>query len=160
MLVVADSSPLIALIAIGHIEILPKLFDSVVIPQEIAAELSGSKRPAPVVNFISSPPAWLSVRAPKSVELITQLHAGERAAISLAVEIEADLLLIDDLDGRREAVKRNVPITGTIGILELAASEGLLELGDAFARLKRTDFWISHDLLDERLHLHRSRRRT
>ena len=38
--------------------------------------------------------------------------------------------------------------------LEMAADQGLLDLKDAFARVKKTDFWISHDLLDDRLRQH------
>jgi len=93
------------------------------------------------------------------VESIPDLHEGERAAISLAVELKADLVLIDETRGRSEAQARNLPITGTIGILERAAEEGLLELGEAFERIKKTDFWIPSRLLDTELDKFRNRRR-
>jgi predicted nucleic acid-binding protein len=48
-------------------------------------------------------------------------------------------------------------IAGTIGILELAATRQLLDLAEAFGRIKQTDFWISHELLDRRLSLYQSR---
>jgi hypothetical protein len=44
-------------------------------------------------------------------------------------------------------------------VLELAAEQRLLDLEDAFARLKKTDFWISPQLLDERLKLQLARKR-
>ncbi|HVA50702.1 MAG TPA: DUF3368 domain-containing protein [Pirellulales bacterium] len=69
------------------------------------------------------------------------------------MELKADLLLIDDSQGRKAAASRQIPFTGTIGVLELAADRGLLNLRDAFERVKQTDFWISPDLLDERLKL-------
>jgi predicted nucleic acid-binding protein len=59
----------------------------------------------------------------------------------------------DERKAYREAVHRKLNAIGTIRILERAAAEGLLDLKDAFARLKQTDFWISHKLLDERLKL-------
>ena len=158
MLVVADSSPLVVLIIIGHINILARLFGQVIVPPEVWAELHQSNRPHPVHDFIKGNPAWLLVRVPASIEPIPSLHGGELAAIALAQELKADLLLIDELRGRRAAADRRIPFTGTIGVLELAADQGLLDLSEAFARVKNTDFWISHELLDERLRLHLARR--
>lgn len=154
MLVIADSSPLIVLINIDHVDVLPRLFGQVIIPPEVSAELHHPKRPQAVRDFIAARPAWLLERAPAAIEPIPGLHAGELAAISLARELKADLLLIDEVCGRKAAVDRHIPITGTIGVLELAADRGMLDLQDAFARVKKTDFWITHELLDERLRLY------
>jgi predicted nucleic acid-binding protein len=96
------------------------------------------------------------VRAPINVEAIPELHEGERAAISLASELKADLLLIDETDGRSAALARHLQITGTIGILQRAADQGLLDLAEAFERIKQMDFWISPRLLDAELARHRS----
>jgi predicted nucleic acid-binding protein len=151
MIVVADSSPLIVLLNIGHAAVLPELFGEIVVPAEVAAELSHEKRPQVVKQFMASRPAWLVERTPTSIEPIPALDAGEIAAISLALELAADLLLIDEIDGRKAATDRNIPITGTIGVLELAADRGLIDLQQAFSLVKSTDFWISPQLLDERL---------
>jgi predicted nucleic acid-binding protein len=88
------------------------------------------------------------------------LHPGEVAAISLALELHADLLLIDEVLGRKAAAARSIRFTGTIGILELAADKGLIDLKEAFERVKKTDFWISHELLDTRLRLYLDRKKT
>ena len=159
MLVVADSSPMIVLIIIGHIDVLPKLFGQVIIPPEVSAELLNSRRPQDVRDFMSSRPAWLLERMPAAIEPIPSLHAGELAEISLARELKADLLLIDEVLGRKAAAERHIPFTGTIGLLELAADEGLLNLKDAFTLVKNTDFWISNKLLDERLKLYLANRK-
>ena len=151
MIVVADSSPLIVMVKIGHIQVLPVLFREVVIPPQIATELADPKRPQTVQDFIRERPDWLRVQAPASVEPIPELHEGERAAISLARELQADLLLIDESDGRSAALARHLRITGTIGILQRAAEQDLLDLAEAFARIKETDFWISPKLLDAEL---------
>ncbi len=158
MLVVADASPLVALINIEQIDLLPRLFDCVVIPLEVAAELRAPGRPPAVGEFMNRRPNWLTERAPTGMEPIPGLHPGEAAAISLARELRADLLLIDESRGRKAAADRRIPVTGTIGVLELAAEHGFLDLEEAFERIKGTDFWISPGLLDERLRLYSARR--
>ena len=158
MIVVADSSPLVALVNIGHIDVLPGLFGQVFIPPQISAELIQSKRPQRVRDFIASGPNWLRELVPLAFQPIAFLHAGEVAAISLAEQLRADLLLIDEVRGRRIAAERRIPFAGTIGVLELAADQDLLDLRQAFESLKKTDFWVSRALLDERLKLYISRK--
>lgn len=157
MLVVADSSPLIVLVNIGHIDVLPALFGEVIVPREVSAELDTPKRSRGVRDLVTARPEWLVERAPAALAPIAGLHPGELAAISLAEELKAELLLIDETAGRKIASQRQIPFTGTIGVLELAADRGLLDLGDAFERIKQTDFWVSAELLDERLKLREGR---
>ncbi len=153
MLVIADSSPLIVLVKIGHIEVLPKLFGEVVIPPAVASEIAASERPQIVRSFAAARPAWLRVHAPSAVQQLTKLHQGESEALSLAMELHAELVLIDERKAYQEAVARRLNAVGTVGVLERAAAEGLLDLKDAFDGLKQTDFWISDKLLDQRLKL-------
>ena len=160
MLVVADSSPLNVLVVLGYVEILPKLFHTVVIPTQVANELSHCRTPIAVRGFIASPPSWLQIRVPQNIERIPILDPGEEAAISLAREMKADLLLIDDIDGRKAAAKRHLTVIGTIGILERAAQRRFVDLKQAIDRVRRTDFRVSDELLNQALqrHLRRSDR--
>jgi predicted nucleic acid-binding protein len=96
VIVVADSSPIVVLVNRGRIDILPILYGRIVIPPEVAAELSDSKRPVPVRTFIATPPDWPEVRPSTQIEPIPGLHSGETAAIALACELAADQLLIDE----------------------------------------------------------------
>lgn len=153
MLVVADSSPLIALLKLGHVDVLPKLFGDIVIPSAVSLELASPSRPRVVLEFAAAPPAWLRVQRASHIEPIPELHPGETEALSLAIELRADLILIDERKAYREAVARNLNAIGTVRVLERAAAHRMLDLRDAFDRLKETDFWISHKLLDERLKL-------
>lgn len=81
MIVVADSSPLIALVNIDHVSILQQLFHNIVIPPQVASELRDTRRPKAVREFIDSKPAWLAIRAPSRTPSFPGLHAGEAAAI-------------------------------------------------------------------------------
>lgn len=151
MLVIADSSPFIALINIGHLDVLPALFGEVMIPPAVAADLRMTNKPLAVREFAAAPPTWLSIRRPSHVEPIPKLHPGESEAISLAQELRADLILIDERRAFHAAVARGLTAAGTVRVLIRAAQRNLLDLGRAFDALKKTDFWIDHALLDSEL---------
>lgn len=125
MIIISDTSPLHLLIQVGQIQVLPALFTNVVIPTEVTAELSHPNTPLPVQTFIAAPPPWLSIQQPRTLLPLSALHPEETAAISLAIELQA-LLLIDERDGRAEARSRGVRIIGAIGALEQAANAGLI----------------------------------
>lgn len=153
-LVVADSSPLHYLILIGQIKLLPRLFKTVVIPDEVYRELTHAMAPSSVVGFMRERPAWLEIRTPRDVEQIPFIDAGERAAICLAREIAADLLLIDDADGRRAAQARRIAVTGTLGILDRAAQQHLIDLRQVLSQLRATSMHLSDELLNALLKRH------
>jgi predicted nucleic acid-binding protein len=154
MLVVADTSPIHVLVRLAHVEVLPGLFQRVVVPTMVARELAQA-RYEQVCIFMATPPAWLYVQEPQVIERIPAIHPGEEAAISLARELAADVLLIDDYEGRRAATRRGVPILGTLGVLERAATVGLLQLEDVIDRIRQTDFRVSDELIQAILDRHR-----
>lgn len=157
MIVVADASPLIVLSTIKRVDILPALFQQLAIPPEVAGELASGRRTRVVQNFIASPPNWLEIRAPALLERIPGLDAGETAAISLARELRADRVIIDEAAARKAAADRRLHVIGTIGVLIAGAERGLLVLDQAFEAVKQTDFWVSPKFLDEQLAAFRAR---
>ncbi len=159
MIVVSDATPVNILVRIGEVVILEQLFQQVIIPTAVAAEMTRSRTPQSVRDWIANPPGWLRVMTPSVVDPSMGPGAGEREAIGLAIELHADLLLVDDRKARRAAIKRGLRITGTLGVLELAAAKGLIELPGALERLRQTDFMIGADLLAEALQRDSDRRR-
>ena len=153
MIVISDTSPLLVLEKIGHLGILPLLYGEVVIPAEVELELRDKAHAAAGAAIFAACGAWLRVCAAESTEPIAGLDPGEAAAIALARELGADLLLIDEKFGRRVAMECGLAIRGTVGVLEEAASRKLIDLSEAFERLKTTDFRISAEFLDARLRL-------
>jgi len=102
-LVVADTGPINYLVLIGAIEVLPKLFQQVLVPAAVCNELSHADAPPPVRAFISKVPARLEIRPDPDrgddTAMDAALDEGERAAIALATSIGADLILMDDRAG-------------------------------------------------------------
>ena len=150
MIVIADTGPINYLILIGEIEVLPALYRRVLIPPSVCEELKRPGAAEAVRTWIAQPPAWLETRSPsKSPDAeLAHLDAGERDAILLAEELGADQIIIDEIRGRREAKRRHLPFTGTLGVLAAGAEEGLLDLRSAVDRLRQTNFHIAKEILD------------
>ncbi len=159
-IVVADTGPLRYLVLIGHIEVLPRLFGVVSIPSTVADELRRPASPEAVRRWMGSIPSWLATHPDPSVPAaeLVRLDPGERAAIALAHELGAGLLLIDDRAGVTAARRQGFRVTGTLGVLADAAREGLLDLAAAFTRLRATNFHYAPTLLDALLAADRARR--
>ena len=156
-LVVADTGPLNYLILIEQIELLPVLFEKVFVPQAVRDELRHRDAPEIVRRWIAEPPPWLAIAASDPADndpALSRLDDGERAAIQLAVRIGADLVLIDDRDGAAVARSMGFAVTGTLGILDLAAYRGLLRLNDVLDRLKTTSFRCRPEIIDALLARH------
>jgi len=157
--VVADTGPLYYLIVIREIDVLPKLFDSVAVPEAVAGELRHTRAPAAVRAWASTPPPWLAVHAdPAEPPPLPPLDPGERAAIALALTLGAELLLVDDRAGTAAARGQGLETVGTIGVLKLAAQRRLIDLPTAFVALRATNFYYSPALLDALLAEDRQRR--
>ncbi|HEY6137176.1 MAG TPA: hypothetical protein VI670_05365 [Thermoanaerobaculia bacterium] len=110
MIVVADTSPLLYLILLGHEQVLPALYERVIAPRAVISELS---------------------------------HAGTPQAVR---DWAASALLIDDQEGREEAIRRHLPVFGTLRVLAAAADAELIDLPKTVARLRQTSFRASEEL--------------
>lgn len=149
--VVADTGPLQYLVLIDVIEILPRLFQTVRIPELVQAELTHVRTPEKVRQWLTQRPSWLEFRAtsPLADLPFPQLGRGERAVIAVARKECADLVLMDDREGVALAHAEGLAVMGTLGVLDLAARHGLLDLAEAFARLQKTNFRCRQKLFEE-----------
>ncbi len=155
-LVVSDTGPINYLVLIEHIYILPALFDKVFIPFSVQEELKDSAAPIEVRRWIHHPPAWLEVRDPPVLscddDSLSALGEGKREAIRLAASLQNNtVLLIDDREGVKAAIRRGLDKVGTLGVLDKAAQRGLLDLAGAFARMRLTIFRFPEKLMQKML---------
>jgi predicted nucleic acid-binding protein len=157
-LIIADTGPINYLVLIGNIDLLPVLFEKVILPSAVQAELTDPDAPPSVRNWIADPPAWLEVHETPSRAFdqtsVEGLDDGETAAIALAIALEADLLLMDDRKGVIVARRKGLRVTGTLGVLDLAAQRALVNFAQAVNRLRRTSFRIPEALLNSLMKKH------
>ncbi len=151
--VVADTSPLVYLILIEQVDILLQLFEIVIIPDAVHAELLHRLAPDRVRMWAEALPLWAEVRPSPQIadDVLRSLGAGERAAIALALSIHAELVLIDERRGTQIAIDNGLDVSGTLGVLQRAARKGFLNLAEAFERLKKTNFRYRQEILDKLL---------
>jgi predicted nucleic acid-binding protein len=149
MIVVADTSPVNYLILIQEIDVVPKIYGRVVIPQTVREELVRASAPQLVRSWMECLPSWLEVRSPSTVpdSSLKKLDAGERDGIMLATELHADQLIVDEREGRREAERRGISVIGTLGVLREAATLKLLDIRVAVERLRATSFFVAPEVL-------------
>jgi len=162
MIAVSNTTPLRYLIAIGQENLLAQLFEKVLVPVAVHQELTDARAPESVRDCILSLPAWLEVREVHETSptaFPVTLHRGEREAILLAETLRADVLLIDDQIGRTIALGRNLPVSGTLGVLERADTMRLVsDYLQVLEQLKSSGFFIAESLEQQLLQRHRMRR--
>ncbi len=129
MRAVSNTSPISNLAAIGRLSLLQSQFTELWIPPAVSHELAAHPDPVArtkIRKAISE--QWIKVVGPATSSflkiLLLHLHSGESQAIALAAESEADVVLIDEQEGRRFAVQAGLLVTGVLGILLRAKKTG------------------------------------
>lgn len=155
MIVVSDTSPINYLTLVGHQDLLAALFGEIAVPTSVLDELSHAAAPIEVKRFLSARPRWLRIIEPtvSSVAGLEHLDRGERDAILLGIALPADLLLIDEAKGRQAARSQGLKVIGTIGILDRAIRQGLVDGPEVAAKLRVSSFRATPKMLSL---LHRS----
>lgn len=150
-MIVSNTTPLSCLLKIEKAQVLRALYGSITIPSEVAAELDqagalhdGWREQLDFVQ-VADPMSGDPVFAP----LLADLDPGEAAVIALGRRLNSELLIVDDLAGRRMAGRLGLAVTGTLGVILTASDRGLFD--DPFPVLhdlrKRGGLWLSDAFL-------------
>jgi predicted nucleic acid-binding protein len=154
VIVVADAGPLIHLSLIGRLDLLPLFYSRVLVPDLVYQEvvqrgegLAGSMeiRGADWVDVVPHDPGAHLFRS-----LSAEIDAGEAAAVWLAAERRAELVLSDDRQARWAAERLGFKVRGSLGVLVEAKRRGLLPAAAPLLReLKAKGVWLSEDLIQK-----------
>jgi predicted nucleic acid-binding protein len=142
-LAVSNSSCLIALDAVGSLDILERLYGAIAVPNAVAHEFSGVL------------PPWIQIQSVRNQPLVRSLRldlaAGEAEAIALSVECSASRIILDDKKARRIAIGLDLPVTGTLAVLLKAKECDILpNVRDTLDAIIAKNFRVS-DALDREL---------
>jgi len=157
VIVVSNSSPLIALARIGRLNLLASFYKRILIPAEVHHEVTVAGRGLPGAEEVRKT-HWIEVALqktpphPSMIQACQNLGAGERGAILLAKSLQADLVLLDDSKARRVARDAGLSVVGCLGILEAGARSGLVsDLRQAYIDLLRHGIRFDIKLLQDSL---------
>ena len=153
MKVVSNSSTLIALARINHLDILEKVVKKLIIPPAVYDDIviKGAGRPGSAEIRQAK---WIKKRNVSDQEMVMRLNSilgiGESEAIALAKEIKADLVILDDDKARKAAISEGLRISGLLAFLVQAKEKGIIErVKPLMDELKRKGFFISENLYQD-----------
>ena len=126
MIVVSNSTPIISLATVGQISLLDTLFGRIAIPREVARELKSNKYPG--YQDIDQP--WCEIKDVQGMLyvgfLCHDLDRGEAETITLAKELQADTVILDERTGYQIAKQQGLHVIGTLTVLLMAKQQGLI----------------------------------
>lgn len=152
MIVVVNTSPLIALDRIGCLFILPALYGNILRPQAVIDELTAGKCIYTGSDDLLNAEWMTTVENPPEMALRKELGDGETAAIIIAHKQKADLLILDDLAARNVAREMGLTVTGTVGTILAAYKKGIIkDVESALSDLRACGFHISDKMYNSAL---------
>lgn len=129
MVIVSNTSPISNLTIVGEISLLQQIYPKILIPPAVHSELTRLPILQPAMLSLLDA-GWLEIQSPTNLQLLYTLNQildpGEAEAITLAVELSADRLLIDERLGRNIAASYGLKLRGLLGILIHAKQQGLI----------------------------------
>lgn len=147
MIVVSNTSPVLNLACIGEQAILQRLFGDIHVPQAVQLEVQRLRTNQSRFSAVELP-AFVQITSTQNRALVAalslELDAGEAEAISLALEMRAELLLVDEHRGRQVAQRMGLKPLGVLGVLTLAKRRGVIAVvKPLLLRLEReAGFWV------------------
>ena len=153
--VVLNNTPLVALWAIGRLDLLRDLFGEVLIPQAVKTEFLAMERSSRERALAEAP--WIrsvALAQPWQALAFTNLDRGEAEVMALAEERSARLVVLDERKARRFAERLELPLTGTLGLLLSAKEAGLIESVTLWTeRIRDAGLYLRADLVKRVLEL-------
>jgi len=158
VIVVSNTSPITNLAAIGRLDLLRSEFSQIQIADAVWDELNAENTQWPGAREVSDAP-WITRRASGNHALVNALRRhldrGEAETIALALDRSADLVLLDEKDGRHSAQQLGLRVMGTVGVLIRARQLGLIASlrPELDALRQRAGFYLADELYREVLEL-------
>lgn len=154
MIIIADTSALIALAICDGLKLLEQLFDQIAVPQTVYDECIIPEKSESVLLEQFLKHRIVILQRPSSLDLPSYLGKGEVEAMLLYKELNADYLLVDDNRARKVAKINQIKIIGSLGILLLSKKKEKIEKVTPYLeKLRHSDIYLDDNLLQEILKL-------
>ena len=153
--IISNTTPIISLLKVDKLNLLKELYAKIIVPKAVYLEIENGKE-KPYYHDLTQID-WIEIQEignPVSRDFFLDLDEGEAEVLILAKELNADLVIMDEIMGRRYSKQLGFNLTGTIGILLKAKEEGLIEsMKDLLTELTKKGTWLSPKLIKKTIEL-------
>ena len=153
--IISNTTPIISLLKVDKLNLLKELYEKVIVPTAVYLEIENGKE-KPYYQDLTQID-WIEIRKirdPDSRAYFLDLDDGEAEVLILAKELNADLVIMDEIMGRRYSKQLEFNLTGTIGILLKSKEKGLIEsIKDLLTELMKKGTWLSPKLISKAIKL-------
>ena len=153
--IISNTTPILSLLKIGKLNLLEKLYGKIIVPVAVFNEIEkGIHKPyyqdLKLIEWIEIQ----KIKNPDSKDYFIDLDEGEAEVLILSKEQNADLVIMDEIMGRRYAKQLGFNLTGTIGILLKAKEKGFIKsIKELLTGLKEKGTWLNPKLISKALKL-------
>ena len=153
--IISNTTPILSLLKINKLELLKELYGKVTIPNAVFQEIENGNKKQYYQDLTLL--HWIEIeeiKNPESMAYFTDLDSGEAEVLILAKEQKADLVIMDEIMGRRFAKQLDFNLTGTIGILLKAKENRLItSISELLTELTKKGTWLNPKLVSRILKL-------
>ncbi len=153
--IISNTTPIISLLKVDKLNLLKELYERVIVPTAVYLEIENGKEKQYYQDLTQID--WIEIqeiRNPDSRAYFLDLDDGEAEVLILAKELNADLVIMDEIMGRRYSKQLEFNLTGTIGILLKSKEKGLIEsIKDLLTELMKKGTWLSPKLISKAIKL-------
>ncbi len=147
--VITNTTPILSLLKIDKLNILKEIYGEIIVPNAVYQEIEKGKYKSYYQDLKSID--WIKIKHIKntdSLSFFVDLDKGEAEVLILAKEQKADLVILDEIMGRRYAKRLGLKLTGTLGILLKAKEKGIINsLRELLTELTEKGTWLNPKLI-------------
>lgn len=153
--IISNTTPIISLLKVDKLNLLKELYEKIIVPTAVYLEIENGKEKSYYQDLTQI--NWIDIqeiRNPDSRAYFLDLDDGEAEVLILAKELNADLVIMDEIMGRRYSKQLGFNLTGTIGILLKSKEKGLIvSINDLLTELIKKGTWLSPKLISKAIKL-------
>ncbi len=153
--IITNTTPILSLLKIDKLDLLKELYGKITVPNAVFQEIEIGKH-KPYYQDLKQID-WIKieyVKNPDSLDFFVDLDKGEAEVLILAKEQNADLVILDEIMGRRYAKQLELNLTGTLGVLLKAKEKGIINsIREILTELTERGTWLNPKLVKKIIYL-------
>jgi len=153
--IITNTTPILSLLKIDKLNLLKRLYGGVTVPNAVYEEIEKGKHKSYYKDLKQVD--WITIehiKNPDSLTFFVDLDKGEAEVLILAKEQNADLVILDEIMGRRYAKQLELNLTGTLGVLLKAKKKGIISsIREILKELTEKGTWLNPKLIKKLIDL-------